>query len=66
MHRVYTVHVLAMAVFPRSIKVLGWQPRAPNPREHEFPKKMSLFFEIHRTIDTFKGSVALAKHAFGR
>ena len=31
--------LLARAVFARSIKMLGWQPRAPKPREHDFPKK---------------------------
>ena len=36
--------LLARAVFARSIKVPGWQPRAPKPREHEFPKKRPIFF----------------------
>ena len=31
--------LVASAVFARSIKVLGWQPGAPKPREHDFPKK---------------------------
>ena len=31
--------LLARAVFARSIKMLGWQPGAPKPREHGFPKK---------------------------
>ena len=30
---------LAGAVFTRSIRELGWQPGAPKPREHDFPKK---------------------------
>ena len=30
---------LARAVFTRSIRELGWQPGAPKPREHDFPKK---------------------------
>ena len=30
---------LAIAVFARSIKMLGWQPGAPKSREHDFPKK---------------------------
>ena len=30
---------LAKAVFTRSIRELGWQPEAPKPREHDFPKK---------------------------
>ena len=34
---------LARAVFARSINVLGWQPGAINPREHDFPKKTSYF-----------------------
>ena len=36
---VFTEPLLAGAVFTRSIKVPGWQPGAPNPREHDFPKK---------------------------
>ena len=31
--------LLARAVFTRSIGELGWQPGAPKPREHDFPKK---------------------------
>ena len=57
--------LLARAVFARSIKVPGWQPRAPKPREHEFPKKRPIFFETHRTSDTSLGSVSLCNHAFG-
>ena len=57
--------LLARAVIARSIKVLGWQPMAPKPREHEIPKKKSWFFEIHRTSDTSMGSVALINHAYG-
>ena len=30
---------LARTVFTRSIRELGWQPGAPKPREHDFPKK---------------------------
>ena len=30
---------LARAVFTRSIRGLGWQPGAPKPWEHDFPKK---------------------------
>ena len=33
--------LLARAVFTRSIKVPGWQPGAPKPREHDFPEKTS-------------------------
>ena len=42
---------LARAVFARSIKVLGWQPEAPKPREHNFLKKRPVFLN-------FIGSVA--------
>ena len=65
MHMVSTVLLLARAAIARSIKVLGWQPMAPKPRQHEIPKKISWFFEIHRTSDTSMGSVALTNHAFG-
>ena len=61
----YTEPLLARAVFAKSIKVLGWQPGAPKSREHDFPKKNSLFFEIQWTSDTSLGSVALRNHAFG-
>ena len=44
MHLVFTEPLLASAVFARSIKVLGWQPGAPNFREHDFPKKNPVFF----------------------
>ena len=36
--------LLARAVFTRSIKVPGWQPGAPKPREHDFPEKNVLIF----------------------
>ena len=39
MHFGLTEILLAGAVFTRSIKVPGWQPGAPKPREHDFPKK---------------------------
>ena len=55
----------ARAVFATSIKVLEWQPGAPKSREHDFPKKNPVFFEIHRTINTSIGSAALPNHAFG-
>ena len=49
----YTELLLARAVFAKSIKVLGWQPGAPNSREHDFlKKKRPSFFEFHRTSDT--------------
>ena len=31
--------LVARAMFARSIKLSGWQPGAPKPREHDFPKK---------------------------
>ena len=65
MHLVFTEFFSARAVFIKSNKVLGWQPGAPKPREHDFPKKRPNFFEIHRTIDTSMGSPALPKHAYG-
>ena len=30
--------LVARAVFARSIKVIGWQPGAPQSREHDFPE----------------------------
>ena len=60
MHMGFMEPLLARAEFTRSIRVLGWQPGAPKPREHDFPKKKtSYFFEIHRTSDTSMGSVSL-------
>ena len=58
-HMGFMERLLASAEFTRSIRVLGWQPGAPKPREHDFPKKTSYFFEIHRTSDTSMGSVSL-------
>ena len=55
---VSTEHILATAGFTGSITVLGWQPGAPNNREHDFPTKSSRFFETHRTSDSSMGSVA--------
>ena len=65
MQMVFTESLLSRAVFATSINVLGWQPGAPKSREHDFPKKKSCFFEIHRTINTSIGSAALPNHAFG-
>ena len=39
MHMGYTEPLLAIAVFAKSIKVLGWQAGAPKSREHDFQKK---------------------------
>ena len=61
----FTELLRARAVIAKSIKVLAWQPGAPKPREHDFPKKTFCFFEILRTSDTSMGSVALCNHAFG-
>ena len=36
--------LLVRAVFAKSIKVLGWQPGAPNSREHDFLKKKNVLF----------------------
>ena len=60
-----TEPLLARAVFARSIKVLRWQQGAPKSREHDFPEKKTLFFEIHRTSDKSMGSAVLPKHAYG-
>ena len=59
MHMVFAKFLLARAVFTGLIRVLGWQPGAPKPREHDFPEKRPIFFEIHRTSDTSIGSVSL-------
>ena len=45
-HMVFTEHLLAKAVFTRSIKVLGWQPGAPKNREHDFPTKRRDFLRL--------------------
>ena len=34
--------LLARSAFTRSIKVPGWQPGAPKPREHDFPEKKNV------------------------
>ena len=44
MHLGCTEIVLARAVFTRSIKMPGWQPGAPKPREHDFPGRNVLIF----------------------
>ena len=44
MHLGCTENLLARAVITRSIKVPGWQPGAPKPREHDFPEKNVLIF----------------------
>ena len=60
MHMFFAESLLARAVFTRSIKVPGWQPGAPKPREHDFPvKKHPDFLTFHRTSDNSMGSVAL-------
>ena len=39
----FTEPLLARAVFTRSNKVPGWQPRAPKFRKHDLPKKILIF-----------------------
>ena len=58
-HMVSKESLLDRAVFTKLIRVLGWQPGTPKPREQDFPKKTSFFFGIHRTSDTSMGSVSL-------
>ena len=43
-HMVSTGSLLARAMFTRLIRVLGWQPGTPEPREHDFAKKNVLIF----------------------
>ena len=38
--------LLARTVFARTIKVLGWQPGAPKPREHSFPTNCRDFLKL--------------------
>ena len=40
---VFTEHLLAKAVFTMSIKVLGWQPGAPNPGSTVFRQNVVIF-----------------------
>ena len=44
--------LLARAVFARSIKMLGWQPGAPKPREHGFPKKRPISLKFIEPVTT--------------
>ena len=59
MRMVSTESLLARAVFTKSIKVLGWQARAPKHGSTIFRRKNVLFFELHRTSDTSSVSVSL-------
>ena len=43
---VFTEHLLAKAVCKMSIQVLGWQPGAPEAREHRFPTKRLDFLKL--------------------
>ena len=43
---VFTEHLLPKALCTMSIKVLGWQPGAPKPREHGFPTKRRDFLKL--------------------
>ena len=40
-HMVSAESLLDRAVFTKLIRVLGWQPGTPKPREQPFPKKTS-------------------------
>ena len=40
-HMVSTKSLLDRAVFTKLIRMLGWQPGTPKPREQAFPKKTS-------------------------
>ena len=47
MHMAFTVLLLAREVIARSIKVLGWQPRAPkNPGARFSEKKCPDFLKV--------------------
>ena len=39
LHMFFAESLLARAVSTRSIRVHGWQPGVPKPREHDFPEK---------------------------
>ena len=52
MHLVFTEPLLAIAVFIKSIKVLGWQPGAPKIRENDFPKKNPDFLKFIGPVTT--------------
>ena len=43
-HMVSKESLLARAEFTKLIRVLGWQPGTPKPREQDFPKKKRLNF----------------------
>ena len=59
MHMVNAESLLAKSTFTRSIKVLGWQSGAPKiPGARFSEKNVLIFFEIHRTSDTSRGSLA--------
>ena len=48
----FTEPLLARAVFTRSKKVTGWQPGAPNFREHGLPKKILFFLKFIGPVTT--------------
>ena len=52
MHLGCTEILQARAVFTRSIKVPGWQPGAPKPREHSFPEKRPNFLKFIGPVTT--------------
>ena len=43
---------LARTVFTRSIRELRWQPGAPKPREHDFPKKRPISLKFIGPVTT--------------
>ena len=57
--------LVARAMFARSIKASGWQPGAPKPRQHDFPKKKRPDFLKFIGPENSMGSVALGNHAYG-
>ena len=52
MYMGFTEPLLARAVFARSFKVFRWQPGAPKPREHDFPKKKPDFLKFIGPVTT--------------
>ena len=52
MHLGCTEVLQARAVFTRSIKVPGWQPGAPKPREHNFAEKRPNFLKFIGPVTT--------------
>ena len=58
-HMIFAERLLVRAVFPRSLKVFGWQLGTAKFRDHDFRKKKTYWlFRIHRTSDNYMGTVA--------